>query len=133
MVDDEKCHAWPIAGISITLLLSQKIDLYQQTALYLTGFWNQYVTGNCAYGYLVLAICAYLIIYNRRLLASLIPCPGYRVLLAVLIAYQLWLLVVIVGADMTRAVGLLLLVTGNQIARALAFPYGSHSHSRCRI
>ena len=125
----EQRHAWRIAAISITVLLLLTLILYQQTVLYLTGLWNQYKTGNYAHGYLVLAISVYLIVMNRKKLATLIPRSSYHALPAVFAASLLWLAAELVDVNVVQAVALLLLllavvwaVFGNQVTSILVFP-----------
>ena len=69
---------WRVAGISIIMLLLLTFVLYQQTILYLIGKWNQLEIEEYGHGYMVLAISAYLVIYNRLMLVALMPCPEYK-------------------------------------------------------
>lgn len=133
MSDGQTRHVWPhtwyIAGVSITALLMLIFVLYQQTVLYLTGLWNQLEVGEYAHGYLVVAISLYLVMQNRRKLASLKPCPSYMAMPAVAASSLLWLVAVLVDVNVIQAVALLSLVLtitwmllGNQVIRVLAFP-----------
>lgn len=126
-VNVEQRPAWRIAAISIFTLLLLALILYQQTVYYLIGFWNQ--SSNFEHGYLVLAISIYLIVRNRRKLASLTSCPDYRALPAVFVASLLWLMAGLVDVKVMQAVGLLLLlfasvwvVLGKRVLWQLAFP-----------
>lgn len=122
-------EAWRVAGVSITVLLLLIFVLYQQTISYLIGIWNQLEVGEYGHGYLVLAISAYLIFYNRRRLVVLTPCPEYKAIMAIVIFSLLWLVAALVDIEMLQTAGLLLLVLsivwtllGTQIAKILVFP-----------
>ena len=91
MVTEQTRYGWGLAWPLVALLLLLIAVLYQQTLFYLTGFWNQLETGAYAHGYLVLAISAYLILRDRKILAALTPCPDFRALPAVLILSLLWM------------------------------------------
>ena len=111
------------------MLLLLTFVLYQQTILYLIGKWNQLEIGEYGHGYLVLAISAYLVFYNRLMLVALTPCPEYREIVAVVSARMLWLIAALVDIEMLQTVGLLLLVLsilwvllGSQVTKILVFP-----------
>ena len=113
----------------VASLLLLTMVLYQQTLLYLTGFWNQLETGEYAHGYLVLAISAYLIFRNRKALSMLTPRPNYWALLAILTFSLGWMVAALVDVQVVQAVALLLLVLsivwatlGSQVTRLLLFP-----------
>ena len=72
---------WPFTATIITFVLLLMLVLYQQTVVYLGGKWNDISIGEYAHGYLVLAISLYLVIYNRKKLGQLTPCPSYIALL----------------------------------------------------
>lgn len=121
--------AWRTAGLSIATLLLLIFILYQQTILYLSGKWNQLEMGEYGHGYLVLAISAYLIFYNRSKLMALMPCPEYRAMLAVVSASILWMVASLVDVQMLQATALLLLLLsivwallGSRVAQILLFP-----------
>ena len=120
---------WRVAGISIIMLLLLTFVLYQQTILYLIGKWNQLEIGEYGHGYLVLAISAYLVFYNRLMLVALTPCPEYRAIVAVVSASMLWLIAALVDIEMLQTVALLLLVLsilwallGSRVTKILVFP-----------
>jgi len=120
---------WCLAVSSIATLLLLTLALYQQTAFYLIGLWNQLDVGEYAHGYLVLAISGYLIFNSRQRLAALVPCIEYRALFGVVTASMLWMVAALVDVQMLQTVGLLLLilalvwtVLGKQVIRVLAFP-----------
>ncbi len=111
------------------MLLLLTFVTYRQTILYLIGKWNQLEIGEYGHGYLVLAISAYLVFYNRLMLVALTPCPEHRAILAVVSACMLWLIAALVDIEVLQAVGLLLLVLsilwallGSQVTRILVFP-----------
>ena len=125
----ESSHIWRSAGVAITAILVLILVLYQQSVLYLVGLWNQLESGEYAHGYLVLAISLYLVLHNRRKLASLLPSPSYWALPLVVATCLLWLLAVLVDVNMIQSVALLLLVLavawlilGNQVIKVLVFP-----------
>jgi exosortase A len=120
---------WRHPGIAIVVLLLLTIVLYRQTIVYLTGLWNEISVGEYAHGYLVIAICLYLIISNRRSIFKVAPCPSYSVLPLVLLSSLTWLAAVLVDVEMLQSVGLLLIVftlvwavAGHQAMKLLAFP-----------
>ena len=120
---------WFLAAPLISFVLLLAMILYQQTVFYLGSKWNEISIGEYAHGYLVLAISLYLIIYNRKRLAKLTPCPSYAVLPLVFLSVLLWLAAVLVDVQMLQTVGLLGVVftvtwtlTGHQVMKVLAFP-----------
>ena len=98
--------AWRTAVVSITVMLVLTFVLYQQTIVYLLGKWNQLEIGEYGHGYLVLAISAYLIFYNRRRLAAMTPCPEYRAVLAIIVASMLWMIAALVAAGAVYYMGI---------------------------
>lgn len=120
---------WSLATALMIFVLLWVMVLYQQTVFYLGGKWNELSLGNYAHGYLVLAISIYLIIYNRKKLAQLNPCPSYAVLPLVFLMVILWLAAVLIDVEMMQTVGLLGVVFtvtwamfGHQVMKVLAFP-----------
>ena len=120
---------WSLAATLIAFVLLLTMIFYQQTVWYLIGIWNEISIGEYAHGYLVLAISLYLVIYNRKRLAKLSPCPAYSVLPLVFLTVFLWLAAALVDVEMLQAVGLLAVVftvtwalTGHQVMKVLAFP-----------
>ena len=120
---------WSLAAPLISFVLLLAMILYQQTVFYLGSKWNEISIGEYAHGYLVLAISIYLIVYNRKRLAKLTPCPSYAVLPLVFLTVLLWLTAVLVDVQMLQTVGLLgVLFTviwallGHQAMKVLAFP-----------
>lgn len=121
--------AWRTAVVSITVMLVLTFVLYQQTIVYLLGKWNQLEIGEYGHGYLVLAISAYLIFYNRRRLAAMTPCPEYRAVLAIIVTSMLWMIAALVDIEVLQTISLLLLVLsiiwallGTQVTKILVFP-----------
>ncbi|MBK8163179.1 MAG: EpsI family protein [Gammaproteobacteria bacterium] len=122
-------QVWPIAGVSVAVLLLVLLGAHRETVFYLTGIWNQLEMGEYAHGYLVLAISVYLMVRDRRALADLTPCPNYWALLAVVAAGLLWTAAALADVLTVQAVGLLFLmlsivwtVLGNQVTGKLLFP-----------
>ena len=120
---------WPFAATLITVVVLLTMILYQQTVIYLAGKWNEISVGTYAHGYLVLVISLYLIVYNRKRLTKLTPCPGYSVLPLVFLTVLLWLAAVLVDVQALQTVGLLgvlftviWVLTGHQVMKILAFP-----------
>lgn len=121
--------AWRTAVVSITVMLVLTFVLYQQTILYLIGKWNQLGMGEYGHGYLVLAISAYLIFYNRRRLLAITPCPEHRAILAIIVTSMLWMIAALVDIEALQTISLLLLVLsiiwallGTQVTKILVFP-----------
>jgi exosortase A len=122
-------HGWRLAVLVLGSLLLLTMLFYQQTLLYLTGFWNQLETGEYAHGYLVLAMSAYLIFVGRQDLLVLKPRPSYWALALVLGGSLLWLVGALADVLVVQAVALLFLimavvwaVLGTSVARKLVFP-----------
>lgn len=120
---------WRSTIIAIGLLLGLIVIFYQQTVYYLLQRWNQLSIGEYGHGYLVLAISAYLIFYNRHRLAVLQPRPTFKAIPAVIAASLFWGLASLLDIAVLQAAGLLLLllsvvwaVVGSQVMRVLLFP-----------
>jgi len=120
---------WPLAATLIVFILMLLMLFYQQTVIYLGDIWGELSVGEYAHGYLVLAISIYLIVYNRKRLAKLTPCPSYAVLPLVFLAGLLWLTAVLVDVEVVQTVGLLGVLftvtwalSGHQAMKVLAFP-----------
>ena len=121
---------WGLAGLSVAVLLLLLLWMYRDTVLHVTSFWNRWDSGESyAHGYLVLAICFYLIFRQRRALARLTPCANAAALVAVIASALLWLAAAVTGVLMVQVIALLLLflsviwtALGSQVARRLLFP-----------
>ena len=120
---------WSLAAMLVTFVLLLTMIFYRQAVFYLAGIWNEISIGEYAHGYLVLAISLYLIVYNRKRLAKLTPCPAYSVFPLVFLSVLLLLAAILVDVQMLQAVGLLAVVftviwtlTGHQVMKILAFP-----------
>ena len=120
---------WRGAGVAVFSLLLVVLVLYRDTVLYLAGIWNQWKTGEYAHGYLVLIISLYLVYRQRRVLASLTPCPSVTALPAIAAAALLWLAASLVDVLSLQSVALLLVilsliwaVLGPRITRHLILP-----------
>ena len=129
MAINKTSAGWPFAATLITVVVLLTMILYQQTVIYLASIWNEISIGEYAHGYLVLAISLYLIVYNRKRLAKLSPCPSYSVLPLVFLTAVLWLAAVLVDVQALQTVGLLgvlftviWVLTGHQVMKILAFP-----------
>lgn len=130
MVDSKPMKlSWRYAGGMILFLLLLTAALYQQTIKYLATRWNDLSVGEYGHGYLVLAICVFLIFSNRKQLFEIVPCPSYKTLPLVLLSSLVWLVAIIVDVEMLQSVGLLFLVlsviwtvTGYKALKLLAFP-----------
>jgi len=117
-------------GLSIAVLLVLVLVLYRETVLYVAAAWNEWDTGGFyGHGYLVLAICLYLVYRQRHTLALLPACVSTTALLAVAASSLMWLAAAVTGVLMMQIIALLLLIfsvvwaaLGNQAARYLAFP-----------
>jgi exosortase A len=124
-----KAEGWRSAGVAVSLLLLVVLVLYRDTVLYLVGLWNQLKIGEYAHGYLVVAISLYLVYRQRRLLASLTPCPSITALPVVAASALLWLAATLVDVLMLQSMALLLLILsviwaglGPRITRHLLLP-----------
>lgn len=120
---------WSLAATLITFVLILTMIFYRQSVFYLAGIWNEISTGEYAHGYLVLLISLYLIVYNRKGLAKLDPCPSYAVIPLVFLSVLLLLAAILVDVQMLQAVGLLGVLftvvwalSGHQVMKILAFP-----------
>jgi len=120
---------WRGAGMVVSLLLLVVLVLYRDTVLYLAGIWNQWEIGEYAHGYLVLTISLYLVYRQRRVLASLTPCPSIAALPAIAAAVLLWLAATLADVMSLQSVALLLVilsvvwaVLGPRITRHLLLP-----------
>jgi exosortase A len=129
MTENNTRSGWPLASALITFLLLLIMILYQQTVIFLAAKWNDLANSEYAHGYLVLAISIYLIVYNRKRLAKLSPCPSYAILPLVFLAVLLWLVAVLVDVQTLETVGLLGVLfaviwalLGYQVMIILAFP-----------
>lgn len=120
---------WPLATSIVTSLVLLTMAFYRQTVMYLASIWGDVSTGEYAHGYLVLVISIFLIVFNRKKLARLAPCPSYSVLPLVFFNVLLLTIAVLVDVEVLQAAALLSVVFtvmwvvyGHQIMSVLAFP-----------
>jgi len=119
---------WGFAGLSIAVLLLLVLGLYRETTMYLGGLWAQ-VDGGYGHGFLVLAICLYIVYRQRHALSKLVPCPSVMALFAIATFSLIWLVATLVDVQIMQSAVLLPLVfsiiwaaAGGRVAWQVLFP-----------
>ena len=117
------------AAAWLALLLAVTGLAYAPTLAYVLAFWNDIDSGEYAHGYLVLAICLYILWRKRDRLASLPVRPDWRASGLLTAAVILWLLAALTDVQVLQAVALLplllalvWLLLGWRQAREYIFP-----------
>jgi len=121
---------WPVAAVWLVVLLALGGVVFRATLLYVIDAWNGWDSGQYyAHGYLVLLISLFLVLRQRRLLASIPPCPDPAALPLLAAGSLLWLAGNLAGVMLVQTVALLPLlaallwaVLGLRLARHLFLP-----------
>lgn len=120
---------WRRAGLLLAGMFMIILVLYRETTLYLGELWSRVGNGPYGHGFLVLAICLYMIYHRRKAILALVPCPDSGALPAVVLSVLVWLAATLADVQVGEAISLPLLImsvtwaiTGGRVIRQLLMP-----------